>query len=213
MHIPNRTLPAPVSVSRRRVLRGGLALGALPLLAACGLEPPVFNSVDITGATYGPALQQLQDPAGRSRSVADFRGQVVAVFFGFTQCPDVCPTALSRLKEVKTLLGADGGRFVAIFVSVDPERDMPEVLQAYVTAFDPSFVALRGDAAATRAVADEFRVFYEKVPTGPDSYTMDHTTGAYLFDPKGRVRLFSRHHDVPAMMLEDVRTLLKEDAV
>lgn len=212
MHIPSRIFPAPASALRRRVLRGGLALGALPLLAACGTEPPVFNSVDITGATYGPALQQLQDPDGRSWSIADFRGKVVAVFFGFTQCPEICPTALGRLKEVKTLLGADGERFVAVLVSVDPERDLPEVLQAYVAAFDPSFVALRGDAAATRAVADEFRVFYEKVPTGEDRYTVDHTTGAYLFDPRGRVRLFSRHHDVPALIVEDVRTLLKEDA-
>src|SRR5574343_491279 len=131
-------------------------------------------------------------PARPSRRLEEFRGQVVMVFFGFTQCPDVCPTALARAVQVKQGLGAEGDKLQVLFVSVDPERDTGPVLAEYTKAFDPTFLALRGDAARTEAAAKEFKVFYRRVPTG-SSYTMDHTALSYLIDPQGRLRVAVRH--------------------
>ncbi|RYF62683.1 MAG: SCO family protein, partial [Comamonadaceae bacterium] len=171
-------LPPPPHRQRRQLLARALllpALGALTTLglSACGAkeEAAAFRGIDLTGATYGSQLR-LNDPAGQARTLEDFRGQVVLLFFGFTQCPDVCPTALARAAEVKRLLGADGARLQVLFVSVDPERDTPGVLRAYTAAFDPTFLGLRGDAQQTALVAKEFRVFYKQVPTG-NSYTVD----------------------------------------
>jgi len=206
--MPSRTLASPGV--RRRVLLSIAGLAWLPALGGCEREPLSFNSVDITGASYGTALPELRDPAGKSRSIGEFQGKVVAVFFGFTSCPDICPSALAKLKEVKNLLGKDGDRFVAVFVTIDPEQDQPAMIGAYVAAFDPDFVALRGDAAATRAVARDFKVFYEKVLTGPQSYTMSHSTGMFVFDGAGRVRLYSRHEDPAPLLLDDVRKLLAQ---
>jgi protein SCO1/2 len=198
----------PFLPSRRLALNAGLALGALPWLAACDRapSPAAFKGMDLTGAEYGKELA-LDDPTGRRRSLADFRGKVVLVFFGFTQCPDVCPTALARAVEVKQGLGADGTKLQVLFVSVDPERDTGPVLAEYTKAFDPDFLALRGDAAQTEAAAKAFKVFYRRVPTG-SSYTMDHTALSYLIDPQGRLRVAVRHGQPAAEIIADVRELL-----
>ena len=177
-------------------------------LAACGAkEATGFRGIDLTGATYGSELR-LNDPAGQPRTLEDFRGQVVLLFFGFTQCHDVCPTALARAAEVKRLLGENGARLQVLFVSVDPERDTPEVLRAYTAAFDPAFLGLRGDAQQTAQVAKEFRVFYKQVPTG-NSYTVDHSALSYLIDPQGRLRVALRHEQTAADFAADVQQLLR----
>ncbi len=189
---------------------------ALALTAGCDRVPglggskPAFKAIDLTGAEYGRELA-LTDADGRRRTLADFRGKIVVLFFGFTQCPDVCPTALAEIAEVRQALGADGDRIQGVFVTVDPERDTPEVLKAYVAAFDPSFVALRGDEEETKRAAREFKVFYAKVPgKTPGSYTMDHTAGAYVIDADGRLRLFTRHGSGARALADDLRLLLAE---
>jgi protein SCO1/2 len=196
-------------------LAAALALG----LAACdrgsgaGASAPAksqvsFHNVDITGAEYARHLE-LTDPDGRVRTLADFKGKVVVVFFGFTQCPDVCPSTLAELAQVKQSLGPDGERLQGVFVTVDPERDTPELLKAYVTTFDPAFVGLRGDAAQTAATAKEFKVYYAKVPgKSPGSYSIDHTAGSYVFDPQGRVRLFVRYGTGAQALASDLQKLL-----
>jgi protein SCO1 len=197
--------------SRRSLLLLG---GASLVLAGCDrvkalFEPGTkFNSIDITGAQYARNFV-LVDAQGRERTMADFQGKIVAIFFGFAQCPDVCPTALLELAQVKQALGADGDKLQGIFITVDPERDTPEVLGPYVQAFDPSFVALRGSLEQTAAVAREFKVYYNKVPgKTPDSYTMDHSAGLYVFDTQGRVRLYARHGIGAELLTQDIRRLL-----
>ena len=189
-----------------RILRTGL-LAVFVLLAACGREVVAYSGSDVTGANFGRDFQ-LADPDGRERSLADFRGKVVLLFFGFTQCPDVCPTALARAAEVRRQLGADGDRVQVIVVTVDPERDTAALLRHATTTFDPTFLGLRSDVQGTRRVADEFHVFYQKVPTG-GSYTMDHTALTYVFDAKGRLRLLLRHDQTAAQYVSDLRTLMK----
>ena len=185
---------------------------ALALLLAAGLpagcQRSGFHSLDVTGAPWGRDFR-LRDPDGRERTLADFRGRAVLIFFGFTQCPDVCPTALSRAAEVQRLLGADGNRLQVIFVTVDPERDTPPVLAEYTRAFGTGFLGLYGDTAQTAATASEFRVIYQKVPTG-GSYTMDHSAISYVFDPRGQLRLAVRHADTAAVVAEDIGRLLKD---
>ncbi len=184
------------------------ALSLTMLVAGCGNQAPRFNATDITGADYGQALK-MPDTSGKTRTLADFSGKVVAVFFGYTQCPDACPTSLALLADVTRKLGADGERLQVIFVSVDPERDTPQLLGQYTTAFNPSFIALRGSAEQTSAVAKAFNVFYEKRgDIAGGHYTMDHTAGIYLFDPQGRTRLFVRYGETPENLLADVRLLL-----
>jgi len=184
----------------------GVALAALTL-AGCSASGPSFKNADITGANYGRSFT-LTDHTGRTRTLEDFRGKVVVMFFGYTYCPDVCPTTLAELKAVKEQLGEEGKSLQVLFVTVDPERDTPKVLADYVPAFDPSFLGLYGDAAATATVAKEFRVFYQKVPgKTPGSYTVDHTAGSYVFDPQGRLRLFARYGNA-ANLVADIRTLL-----
>lgn len=181
-----------------------LALG----LAACGPQKPQFNNTDITGADYGRALQ-LADQTGKVRTLADFKGSATLVFFGYTQCPDVCPTTLAEMKSVKSLLGEDGKRFQVLFVTVDPERDTAELLGQYMAAFDPTFLGLRGNAEATAKVAKDFKVFYQKVPgSTPDSYSMDHSAGSYIFDPQGRLRLYVRHGQPADKIAADIKLLL-----
>lgn len=177
--------------------------------SACQRAAPSFKGIDLTGAEYGRGFS-LPDAGGKMRTLADFKGKIVVVFFGFTHCPDVCPTTLSRALEVRKLLGPDADKLQVVFVTVDPERDTPELLRNYLSAFDPSFVALRGDAASTAAMAKEFKVFYQKVPTSKDSYTMDHTAMSYVFDPKGRLRLALRHEQSAAEVTSDLKTLLRE---
>lgn len=200
-----------ISLSRRTVMLAGLASVCL---SACGRKadeaaaPAVsFNGVDITGAEYAREFS-LPDVDGKVRTLAEFKGKVVFLFFGFTQCPDVCPTTMAELAEVRRRLGPDGDRVQGIFVTVDPERDKPEVLKAYLQGMDASFIGLCGTLAQTEAIAREFKVFYQKVPTKTASYTMDHTAGAYVFDPDGHVRLFVRYGMPVDALTADIRQLL-----
>jgi protein SCO1/2 len=197
-------------MDRRRVLTAALALA----LAGCGKGEGAkaqFHGVDITGASYAGKLD-LPDAEGRMRSMADFKGKVTVVFFGYTQCPDVCPSTMAELAEVKRSLGPQGERVQGVFVTIDPERDTPQLLKNYVTAFDSTFVALRGTLEQTREVAKEFKVFYAKVPGKSDgSYTMDHTAGSFVFDPHGRVRLFTRYGSGPQALADDIKLLLAEE--
>jgi protein SCO1/2 len=199
-------LPLPLLRQALRVLAATLVAG---LLAACSPEALKFKSIDITGADYVKGFA-LADHNGVQRSLADFKGKAVVVFFGFTQCPDVCPTALADLAEVKRLLGPQGDKLQGIFVSVDPERDTPEVLKAYMANFDPGFIALRPSMDQLPEVAKGFKVFYKKVdgPT-PTSYTIEHSAGSYVFDPQGRVRLYSRQAVGAQGLAEDIALLLK----
>lgn len=190
-----------------------LLLSALPaLLAGCDrlpfLAPSGFHAIDITGANYARELS-LTDHEGRRRSLADFQGKVVVVFFGYTQCPDVCPTTMVELVGARKLLGADGERVQGIFVTVDPERDTQELLKNYVTNFDAGFIGLRGDAEETAEAAKHFKVYYNKVPgSAPGLYTVDHTAGSYVFDAKGQVRLFTRYGAGPEALAQDLKILL-----
>lgn len=192
------------------IANSALLAGAGALFSACSKSAPVFRGVDVTGADYARDIP-LHDQYGQARSLKDFAGKVVVVFFGFTQCPDVCPTTLQELSEVKQQLGADGDRLQAVFVTIDPERDTAELLKAYMAGFDPSFIALRGSAEETAAVAKDFKIYYKKVdgPT-PGSYTMDHSAGSYIYDPAGHLRVYSRYGSGAQAVAEDVRSLLKE---
>lgn len=187
------------------------ALCAVALLVACSPETPPkasFKGIDITGAEYARTLS-LTDAGGAARTLADFKGKVTVVFFGYTQCPDVCPTTLAEIAEVKKALGAEGTKVQPVFVTLDPERDTPEVLGAYVGNFGRDFVALRGSLEQTKAAAKEFKVFFAKVPGKTEgSYTLDHTAGSFVFDPQGRVRLFVRHAGGAEAMASDIRQLL-----
>ncbi|MGP1629571.1 MAG: SCO family protein [Giesbergeria sp.] len=185
-------------------------MGSGGLLSACSKNAPVFRGVDITGAEYARDFS-LPDQNGQLRTMKDFVGKVVVVFFGYTQCPDVCPTTLAELAEVKKMLGADAGRLQPVFVTIDPERDTAEMLKAYMANFGPDFVALRGNEAQTVAVAKDFKIFYKKAEgQTPTSYTMDHSAGSYIFDPAGRVRVYSRYGSGPEAVAADVRSLLDE---
>ena len=169
---------------------------------------PTFRGVDITGAEYARSLS-LPDQNGQPRTLADFKGKVTVVFFGYTQCPDVCPTTMVELAQVRKALGKDGERVQGIFVSIDPERDTPEILKAYMASFDPSFVALRGTPDQTAAAAKEFKVFYAKVPGKAEgTYTMDHTAGSYILDATGKVRLFERYGGGTEALTADLKALL-----
>ncbi len=182
---------------------------ALPLLGCDRSESTPaarFRGLDLTGAAYGRDFR-LNDPDGRERTLADFRGRAVLLYFGFTQCPDVCPTALIRAAEVRKLLGADKDKLQVVFITVDPERDTAPMLREYTAAFDPSFLGLSGDLARTRETADEFKVYYKKVPTG-GSYTMDHSALSYVFDPQGRLRLALRHEQTADDYAHDIRLVL-----
>ena len=193
-------------LSRRHLLIAGGSVAALSLTACDKVLPVSYNGIDITGANYAKDFR-LTDPDGRERTVADFKGKAVMLFFGFTQCPDVCPTALVRAAEIRKMLGADGERLQVIFVTVDPERDLPVVLKAYTQAFDPSFLGLYGDLQKTSETAKAFKVFYKKVPTG-SSYTMDHSAFSYVFDPEGKIRLVLRHEQGAQECAEDLRKIL-----
>ena len=183
---------------------------AAGLLVACGQPAPQFNNVDITGADFGKDFR-LNDHAGKVRQMTDFRGKVVVLFFGYTHCPDVCPTTMGEFALVMRELGNDAGRVQVLFVTLDPERDTPALLAQYVPAFNPAFLGLYGDAAATRDTAKAFRIFYEKQPgKTPDSYTLDHTAASYVFDREGRLRLFVRYGQKGAELVADIRKLLAE---
>jgi protein SCO1 len=180
---------------------------SLALAAGCD-GGPRFKSTDITGADYGKMLE-LTDHSGRPRKLEQFRGKAVVVSFGFTHCPDVCPTTLADLSQAIKQLGPDAQRVQVLFVTVDPERDTQDVLAKYVTAFDPRFLGLYGDAAATQRAAKEFKVYYEKRKTG-DTYSVDHSGQSYVIDPQGRLRLFVRHDRIASDLPQDLRSLLKQ---
>ncbi|MFO1199624.1 MAG: SCO family protein [Burkholderiaceae bacterium] len=195
---------SPRAPSVRRRALAALALAAA--LPACRPAGPSFRSTDVTGAEFGRDFALL-DPDGRTRRLADFRGKFVMMFFGYVQCPDVCPTALSRAVAVREKLGADGARLQVIFMTVDPERDTPTILRAYAAAFSPDFLGLYGDLPTTQATAKAFRVFYQKVPNGA-SYTVDHTATTYVFDDAGRLRLAVPHAMSADDLAADLRTLM-----
>jgi protein SCO1 len=178
-------------------------------LTGCSDPKPQFKSVDVTGADFSQNFS-LPDQLGKTRTIADFKGKVVVVFFGFAQCPDVCPTTMAELAEVKKMLGKDGDKLQAVFITVDPERDTPEVLKAYMANFDASFLALRGTLQETTATAKHFKTYFKKVEgKTPGSYTMDHSAGSYVFDTQGRVRLYTRYGSGAAALLDDIKLLLK----
>ena len=185
------------------------ALAAVALLSGCGQQAPSFKGADVTGASFGRDFA-LTGHDGKPRTLADFRGKAVVIFFGFTQCPDVCPTALSTLAEAMRRLGPDAARVQVLFVTIDPERDTPDLLSRYVPAFHPSFLGLYGDAEATARVAKEFKVVYRKVPgQTPETYTMDHSAGMYVLDPQGRLRLFESHGQGADALAHDLREVLR----
>jgi protein SCO1 len=189
---------------------GALTAGLVGMLEACTENKPQFKAVDLTGADYAKDFH-LPDQNGQVRTLKDFRGKLVVMFFGYTQCPDVCPTTLADLAEAKKLMGPDGAKVQGLFVTVDPERDTPEVLKGYMANFDPSFLALRGTPEQLAAVAKEYKVYYKKVDgKTPTSYTMDHSAANYVYDTQGHLRLYSRYDAGPQALASDLRQLLKE---
>ncbi|SHN39993.1 protein SCO1/2 [Duganella sacchari] len=188
---------------QRRLFLSSLA--ALPFVAGTA-HAAGFTAIDITGSSIGPDYQLFYGD-GKPAALRDFKGKVVMLFFGFTQCPDVCPTALARAVEIKRLLGADGDKLQVVFVTVDPERDTAPLLAEYTRAFDPTFVAVRGNLEQTAKAAKDFKIFYRKVPSG-SSYTMDHTALTYVFDTSGKVRLAMKHEETAQQCADDIRKLL-----
>ena len=190
----------------RRLLLSSMAVLAL---TACSPEKPKFNGIDITGADYAKGFT-LTDHNGQRRSLSDFKGKVVVLFFGYTQCPDVCPTSMSELAEVKRLLGSDGDKLQGVFVTVDPARDTTELLKLYMANFDSTFVAFVPTTEELADVAKHFKIYYKKQEgKTPTSYTMDHSAGSYVFDTQGHVRLYSRYGSGAQVLAQDIQTLLK----
>ena len=185
------------------------AMLAAAALAACSPGKPDFRGIDITGADYARDFR-LTDHNGQERTLADFRGKVVVVFFGFTQCPDVCPTAMAQLVEVKQMLGKDGDKLQALFITLDPERDSAEILKAYIANFDAGFLGLRPSLEQLPELTRHFKIFYKKNEgKTPTSYTLDHSAGSYVFDTQGRVRLYVRQNMSAAAITEDLKILLR----
>ena len=193
----------------QRLAACALLAGCAGLLGACSESKPSFSSVDITGADYAKGFE-LTDHNGKVRHLTDFSGKVVLMFFGYTQCPDVCPTTMTEMLEIKKALGADGERLQVLFVTVDPERDTPELLKAYMENFDPSFLALRTTPDKLVELAKDYKIYYKKAEgKTPTSYSMDHSAGSYLYDPKGQLRLFTRYGSPKEALTKDIQTLLK----
>jgi protein SCO1/2 len=188
-----------------------ISLGSLSFLflSGCSKDKPAFRGVDITGADYAQGWS-LTDHNGQERSLKDFAGKVVVVFFGYTQCPDVCPTALQEMVETKRLLGEDADKLQGVFITVDPDRDTTELLKAYMANFGPDFVAFRPNQEQLPKVTKDFKIYYKRVEgKTPTSYTLDHSAGSFTFDPLGRVRLYNRHASGAASLAADVKILLK----
>lgn len=205
------------SINKRQAL-GRIAMAAATVgvaaivginLTACTDAKPTFNAVDITGADYAKDFS-LTDANGRVRTMADFKGKVVVLFFGYAQCPDVCPTTMAEMAQVKQQLGSEGEKLQVLFVTVDPERDTPDVMKAYMGAFDPSFIALIPTPQQLPALAKDYKVYYKKVEgKTPTSYSMDHSAGSFVYDPQGRLRLYMRYGAGVPAMVTDIRALLK----
>ena len=187
-----------------------VALAASVGLAACTDPKPSFNAVDMTGADYAKNFA-LKDADGKERTLADFKGKVVVLFFGYAQCPDVCPTTMTEMAQVKQQLGKDGDKLQVLFVTVDPDRDTPEVMKAYMGAFDPAFVALIPTQEQLAAMAKDYKAYYKKVDgKTPTSYSMDHSAASYIYDTQGRLRLYARYGAGVAPMVADVQALIKQ---
>ena len=193
----------------RRLIASGVLLLAVLLCAGCDKPAPApkFALTDVTGANFGKELA-LTDHNGKPRTLADFRGKVVVIFFGYTHCPDVCPTTLAELAIVAKELGGNAERMQVLFVTVDPERDTQEVLHKYVPSFNPSFLGLYGNAEATMRAAREFKIFYQKQPLPGGDYSVDHSAGTYVLDQQGRLRLFAQYGRGAPDLLHDIRILL-----
>ncbi len=185
-------------------------MAAVLSLTACSDKPAIsFKNTDVTGLAYAKDFA-MTDHSGKLRSLADFKGKAVVVFFGYTQCPDVCPTTMTEMATVMQQLGPLSDKVQVLFVTLDPDRDTPALLSQYVPAFDKRFLGLVGDNAATEKIAKEFKVFYQKVPgKTPGSYTVDHSAGSYIFDPQGRLRLFVRYGQGAEPVTHDLKILLK----
>ena len=181
------------------------------LLTACFEKKPSFTSIDVTGADYAKDFS-LTDQNGKTRTIKDFAGKVVVVFFGYTQCPDVCPTTMAELAQIRKALGKDADRLQGIFITVDPDRDTPEVLKAYMGNFDPTFLALRTSSPEQlAALAKDYKAYYKKVEgSTATSYTMDHSAGSYVYDTKGQLRLYTRYGSGAAALTGDIRQLLEQ---
>ena len=181
-------------------------------IVACSEHKPAFSSIDVTGADYAKDFA-LTDHNGQPKSLKDFAGKVVVMFFGYTQCPDVCPTTMTELAEIKKLLGEDGSKLQGLFVTIDPERDTPAVLKAYMVNFDPSFLALVPTPPQLAALAKDYKIYYKKVEGKSDtSYTMDHSAGSYVYDTQGKLRLFTRYGTGPKPLADDIKMLFKQAA-
>ena len=180
------------------------------VLVACDSKP-TFKNVDITGSKAFGTNFALIDVDGKLRTLADYQGKAVVMFFGYTHCPDVCPTTLIEMQEVMRLLGPQAAKVQVIFVTLDPERDTSEVLKQYVPAFNPSFIGLRpANEEALNRLTKEFKIYYKRVPgLSPNTYTIDHTAGSYVFDPKGQLRLYIKHGQGPEVLAQDLKTILQ----
>lgn len=186
-----------------------LLVGAIGFMSGCSDKKPSFAAIDVTGADYARDFS-LTDHNGQARTIQDFSGKVVVLFFGYTQCPDVCPTSMAELAEVKKMLGKDGDRLQGLFVTVDPQRDTPEVLKGYMTNFDPSFLALYTTPDKLAALSKDYKVYFKKVEgQTPTSYTMDHSAGSYVYDTQGKLRLYTRYGTGVAPLLADIKLLLQ----
>lgn len=197
-------------VALKKIAACAMLVGAVGIFSACTQQKPAFSSIDVTGANYATGFE-LSDHNGQVRHLTDFPGKVVVMFFGYTQCPDVCPTSMSELAEVKKLLGTRGDKLQGIFVTVDPQRDTQEVLKAYMGSFDPTFLALRPAPDKLEELAKSYKVFYKKVDgKTATSYTMDHSAGSYVYDTKGQLRLFARYGSGAKALAADIDILLNE---
>lgn len=197
-------------MNKRDFLRLAGASAAAAAMAACSDPKPSFNAVDMTGADYAKGFA-LKDADGKERTLADFKGKVVVLFFGYAQCPDVCPTTMTEMAQVKQQLGKDGDKLQVLFVTVDPDRDTPTVMKAYMGAFDPAFVALIPTQEQLAAMAKDYKAYYKKVDgKTPTSYSMDHSAASYIYDTQGRLRLYARYGAGVAPMVADVQALIKQ---
>jgi protein SCO1/2 len=197
-------------MNKRQALICAASASAALFMAACSGERPQFKAVDITGADYARDFQ-LTDHNGQALPIKDFKGKVVVLFFGYTQCPDVCPTTMAELAEVKKQLGKDGDKVQGLFVTVDPARDTPQVLKAYMANFDPTFLALTAPPDKLEAVTKDYKVYFKKVEgKTPGSYTMDHSAGSYVYDTNGNIRLYTRYGSGAQALASDIQLLLKQ---
>lgn len=200
---PTAAIAKTMNIQRRTLIAFAVAT-----LAACTESKPQFKAIDLTGADYARDFQ-LTDHNGQPRTLKDFRGKLVVLFFGYTQCPDVCPTSMAELAEAKKLLGPEGDKLQGLFVTVDPERDTAEVLKAYMGNFDPTFLALRGTPEQLAEMAKEYKVYYKKAEgKTPTSYTMDHSAASYVYDTKGQLRLYTRYGSGAQALASDLKLLL-----